>query len=118
MYRGTAKLADRRKACRYIVQVHVLFSWEGLPGPSFHGEGITRDVSVAGVYVYTQTRPPMNAVLHTEILLPKASGRGDIRAECEMRVQRVEQQDLRGSRRSGFAGEASRLKIPMSSDSP
>ncbi len=111
------KPADRRKWFRYEVRVPIRFSWKSFRGAWFHGEGITRDLSVTGAYVYTDTRPPLNAVLHAEILLPRASGRGDIRAECEMYVQRVEL-DLRGSRRAGFAGKFSRLTLPVSSDSP
>ena len=116
-FRTHLKPADRRKGSRYEVRVPIRFSWKGFSGAWFHGEGITRDVSVTGAYVYTHTRPPMNAVLHAEILLPRASGRGDIRAECEMHVRRVDQ-DLRGSRRAGFAGKISRLTLPVSSDSP
>jgi hypothetical protein len=72
---------------------------------------------MTGAYVYTHTRPPVHAVLHAEILLPNPSRRGNIRAECEMRVQRVEQ-DLGGSKRVGYAGKFSRLTLRVSSDSP
>jgi hypothetical protein len=51
-----------------------------------YGEGITRDVSTTGAYVYTHTCPPVHAVLRTEILLPGIWDREEIRAECEMKV--------------------------------
>ena len=106
----TQELEDRRKNSRYGLRFSVRFSWRGLPGVWLYGQGITRDMSITGVYVYTQTCPPVQAVLRTEILLPGIWDRKDIRAECEMKVHRVEQ-DLRGPRRFGFAGKMARLTL-------
>ena len=110
MPKTTHELADRRKGSRHELQFSVRFSWKGLPGVWLYGEGVTRDMSMTGAYVYTHTCPPVHAVLRTEILLPGIGDREDIRAECEMKVQRVEQ-DLRGHRRFGFAGKMARLTL-------
>ena len=110
MSKITQELADRRQNSRYELRFSVRFSWKGLPGVWLYGEGITRDMSTTGAYVYTQTRPPVQALLRTEILLPGIWDCEDIRAECEMKVQRVEQ-DLRGPRRFGFAGKMASLTL-------
>ena len=46
------------------------FSWELPDGNSIEGEGHTRDISPAGVFVLTNFRPPLAAVVKLEVVLP------------------------------------------------
>ena len=72
---------------------------------------MTRDISASGAYVFSSARPPLNAVLQVEILLPRPSGKGETLIKGKMTVLRVDGE--RGERgESGFAGEASHLSFP------
>jgi hypothetical protein len=72
---------------------------------------MTRDISALGAYVFSAARPPLNAVLQVEILLPRPSGSGAALIKGEMVVLRVDgETGERGE--SGFAGEASHLSFP------
>ncbi len=68
----------------------------------FQGEGITRDISVVGVFVLTATCPPTNAVVQMEVLLPISDGESKVRMKSDMTVLRVEQ-DIADTKRSGFS---------------
>lgn len=46
------------------------FSWELPDGNSIEGEGHTRDISPAGVFVLTNFRPPLAAAVKLEVVLP------------------------------------------------
>src|SRR5579859_6770227 len=49
---------DMRKEIRYRLDAPAVYSWEGMCGRRFHGEGITRDISVQGAFIVTATAPP------------------------------------------------------------
>jgi hypothetical protein len=80
----------------------VLFHWNGPDQEHFQGEGVTRDMSVAGVFVLTATCPPVNATLHTEVFLSPSDGVPKARMKGNMRVLRVEH-EIAGDKRSGFS---------------
>lgn len=46
------------------------FSWELPDGNSIEGEGHTRDISPAGVFVLTNFLPPLAAAVKLEVVLP------------------------------------------------
>ena len=80
----------------------VIFYWKGPDNGRFQGEGVTRDMSVAGVFVLTATCPPANAVVQMEVLLPISDGASKARMKADMMVLRVEH-DIGGNKRSGFS---------------
>jgi hypothetical protein len=56
------------------------------------GEGVSRDISVAGAFIFTRTCPPIGATLELEIFLSPAGGGSAKRVQIktEARVIRVE----------------------------
>jgi hypothetical protein len=93
---------DRRKAIRYQMSVRAIFRWKGSRGRRFQqGEGTTRDISVAGVYVLAPICPPANSFLQMEIILPQLPSVRKTRMKAKMKVLRVE--NLGRKARSGFS---------------
>jgi hypothetical protein len=59
---------------RYAVRAAVFFSWRDLPsGQPKHrrGEGLTRDISPGGLFVWSSEAPPAGMQVQVEVLLPK-----------------------------------------------
>jgi hypothetical protein len=80
----------------------VLFRWNGPEDEHCQGEGITRDMSVAGAYILTATCPPPNAVIRMEVFLPLSDGGSKALMQADMMVLRVEH-EVEGNNRSGFS---------------
>jgi hypothetical protein len=80
----------------------VIFYWEGSDSGHYQGEGVSRDLSVAGAFVLTATCPPPNAVVQMEVFLPLPEGAPKALMKADMTVMRVEH-DLVGNKRSGFS---------------
>src|ERR1019366_9966202 len=99
----------------------VLFHWKKSRNDRFQGEGITRDISGAGVYVLTATCPPVNSIVQMEVAFPQLQSAATMRIKAEMRVLRVEH-DTAGEGRSGFSavgkGFALRTISKQPSDQP
>jgi hypothetical protein len=95
-------LAERRKSIRYRMNAPVIFRWKGPDKERLQGEGVTRDMSMAGAFILTGTCPPPNALVKMEVLLPLSDGTSKAKMRADMTVLRVDQ-DLAGSTRSGFA---------------
>src|SRR5882762_7632289 len=81
----------------------VIFRWKGPGNELFQSEGVTRDMSVAGVFVLSSACPPVNAVVQVEVLLPLLGGVSKARMKADMTVLRVEH-DIAGNKQSGFSG--------------
>ena len=80
----------------------VIFRWDGPDSGQYQGEGVTRDMSVAGAFVLTATCPPPKAAVQVEVLLPITDGALRASMKADMKVLRVEH-DITGSKRSGFS---------------
>lgn len=80
----------------------VQFRWSGPEDEHCQGEGITRDMSVAGAYITTATCPPPNAVIRMEVFLPISDGGSKALMQADMMVLRVEH-PIEGNSRSGFS---------------
>jgi PilZ domain len=92
-----------RRATRYHLAVPVLFKWENRAGDLFQGEGVTRDISVAGAFILTSDCPSPGIVLTVEVFLPQLRKRGQsIRMVTEGRVVRTEN-PVPGQSQDGFA---------------
>ena len=99
---ATEQSAERRKAIRYRMSTSVIFRWKRPDNQSFQAEGVTRDMSVQSVFVLTGTLPPVNALIHMEVILPLSDGASKARMKAEMRVLRVDH-NIAGTTRSGFS---------------
>jgi PilZ domain len=82
---------ELRNRVRYRLSADAVFAWEG-PSQRLLGEGITRDISVAGAFIYTRTCPPVGTTLALDIFLSPAAGSQGrtVRIKTEARVIRVE----------------------------
>jgi hypothetical protein len=94
---------ELREKIRYPVRALAVFSWEGVRGDRLQGEGLTRDISLSGAFLFSPICPPVKETIQVEILLPPLNGsasRVQIRAEaCIVRVEHC----LLESGQSGFA---------------
>jgi len=96
-------LMERRQDVRYRLTVPVVFSWESSKGKRLQGEGTTRDLSVAGAFVYTSTCPAPDTNVFMDVLLPPLQQTAPaVTMQMEARVLRVEH-PAEGTGRSGFA---------------
>src|ERR1700693_322401 len=93
---------ERRTAIRYRMSASVIFRWNRPHSQRFQAEGVTRDMSVEGVFVLTGAPPPVNAVIHMEVILPLSDGASKAQMKSEMRVLRVDH-NIAGTNRSGFS---------------
>jgi hypothetical protein len=67
------------------------------------GEGITRDIGLFGVFVFTPTCPPVETTIQLEVLLPPfTEAKATVRIKGEARVVRVEPRREKGVT-GGFA---------------
>jgi len=112
MARGTPKQAtELRKAVRYPLSASALFSWERPDHDNVQAEGITRDISVQGAYVYSTSCPPVESAVELELLLPPLRGTiPTATIKTKGRVLRIEEGAADISRR-GFAVVAEGFKV-------
>jgi hypothetical protein len=101
---------ERRKGIRYRLNASATFRWSGPEDGNYQGEGVTRDMSVAGAFVLTATCPPPNAVVQVEVILPLPRGGSKAQLNADMLVLRVEH-DIAGDKRSGFSAVCKRFSL-------
>ena len=92
----------------------VIFRWKGPDNERLQGEGVTRDMSVAGVFILTAACPPPNAVVQMEVLLPVSDGASKVRMKSDMTVLRLEH-DIADNKRSGFSAVGKGFSLHTSS---
>ena len=94
---------EHRKNIRYPLGARVVFSWEGPKQNRLQGEGQTRDVSLAGAFIFSLTCPPVGTTARLDLFLPPLSGTVPVaRIKGEARVVRIEHIATR-EEQSGFA---------------
>jgi PilZ domain len=83
---------ELRSRVRYRLSADAAFAWEGPQRHRLVGEGVTRDISVSGAFIFTRTCPPVGARVDLEIFLTPAPGssRKSVQIKTEARVIRVE----------------------------
>jgi hypothetical protein len=62
---------ELRRAKRYHLSVPALFMWALQDGKPRNGKGVTHDINALGVYIQTDSLPPVGARVQMEIVLPK-----------------------------------------------
>ncbi len=94
---------EMRRESRYRLDAPVLFSRQNEQQHQIHGEGITRDISVLGVFTVTPRCPPLDVPVQVDGVLPSLTGiKAIIRVSGPALVQRVEHHS-EASGESGFA---------------
>jgi hypothetical protein len=83
---------ELRNRVRYRLSAEAVFAWEGAQNGRLVGQGVTRDISLAGVFIFTRTSPPVGATLKLDIFLSPAPASGGkvVRIKTEATVIRVE----------------------------
>jgi hypothetical protein len=67
---------EPRKAKRYPLSAPVRFMWAPREGKPQTGQGVTRDINIAGVYIQTNALPQVGSRIQMEIALPKLGDTG------------------------------------------
>jgi len=91
---------ELRKTSRYPLELGVTFQWTN-EGQDYFGTGSTRDISSAGMFVFSENCPPYDAQLTCEVTAPRSRSAGSLQIEAAGRVVRVE--DSQSGKRCGFA---------------
>lgn len=65
---------ELRNRLRYRLSADAVFAWKGPRKNQLRGEGVTRDISVAGAFIYTRMCPPVGATLELKIFLSQRQG--------------------------------------------
>ena len=97
---------ELRKAKRYPLNAPAQFIWALREGKPQTGQGVTRDINTAGVYVQTDALPPVGSRIQMEIVLPKLGDTGPgLKLAGEGVVLRREPSSATGvaASRGGFA---------------
>jgi hypothetical protein len=92
-----------------------MFRWNGPEDGHYQGEGVTRDMSVAGAYILTATCPPPNAVIQMEVFFHLSDCGAKAFMKADMMVLRVEH-EVAGQNRSGFSAVSKGFSLSTSSE--
>lgn len=84
-----------------------MFFWNNAPDSQLEGIGLTRDISVKGVFVFTATPPPADAKIELKGFLPPGGQALPVRMFGHGHVVRVEPGP--GNVHSGFAITVGRI---------
>jgi hypothetical protein len=110
---GGSTVQEFRKVKRYKLSAPVLFLWERSDGKLQESQGVTRDISMRGIFVLTAKVPEVGAYIELDAYLPAVSERGKTaKLHAEGRVLRVEALGAT----TGFAAEAFFQTEPQSVD--
>jgi hypothetical protein len=100
-----------RKHNRYPVDAAVRFFWRDERGVQHEGTGLTRDIGLGGVFVFTENCPPLEVSVHVELLLPRLHGGARLMVvQGDGQVIRVEPGGPRGTG-GGFAVTIKRFLV-------
>ena len=93
---------ELRSRVRHRLAAEAVFLWRSAEGGWLHGEGVTRDLSVGGAFLFSLTCPPVGATIQLDVLLfPLHGGTRSLRLKTEATVIRVEHESDVGN--EGFA---------------
>jgi len=89
---------------RYRLQLPAVFRWEEPSGTRFQGDGVTRDVSGVGAYIFGAKCPTIQTEVEIHIVVPPLAGSARTWLRGVMQVLRVED-DPRGGCGFSLAGK-------------
>lgn len=94
---------EQRKAFRYAIVATAAFVWQHERGIQERSQGITRDMSDSGAFIYAAVGPTAQVPVRVEFELPPLEeGKAPLRVRVKARVVRVER-DPADPVHSGFA---------------
>ena len=100
----------QRELPRVPVGTTAKFSWAETAGDKKRGKGVTRDMSAKGLYLHTETPPPVGSSIKLDLLLPKVRGMlKNLRMKAMGRVVRVQPPQAEDDPISGFAAITDRF---------
>src|SRR5947199_10171523 len=75
-----------RKRVRHRLAASAVFTWQGAQQSWLSGEGVTRDISFDGAFIFSLTCPPCGTAIELDVLLlPLHSGERSLRMRSEER---------------------------------
>jgi PilZ domain len=84
---------EERKAIRYAMAATASFVWQDERGVRVKAEGITRDMSGNGAFIYSAVGPIEEVPIRVEFELPPLEeGKAPLRLRVKARVVRVERE--------------------------
>ena len=100
-------MSEMRVFLRYPVRAPVFFTWSDVKSQVRRGEGVTRDISLRGVYIWSEQGPPPGVVVQMEVLLPRLEEKAPgLRIEGRCHVTRAESRSDNGLQTGfGFCSE-------------
>jgi hypothetical protein len=102
-FRSLRQSMEMRQSKRYRLRASVTFSWEHADGNPMRGEGYTRDISPAGVFVLTSDRLPVTTAVKLEVTLPSLNqNRRGPSLRTQGRVVRLEEIGFAAAAEIGF----------------
>jgi PilZ domain len=94
---------EQRKVFRYAIVATATFAWQDEDGIQQRSEGITRDMSSSGAFIYAAVGPIAEVPVRMEFELPPIEeGKAPLRVRVKARVVRVER-DPADPVHTGFA---------------
>jgi hypothetical protein len=119
---------ELRNRVRYRLSADAVFAWEGIRNSRFLGEGVTRDISLTGAFVFTPTCPPVGSTVQIDVFLTsdRSKGRKAVRIRTKATVIRVDHSatsegfavasqyfalQFGSSRRNGFSVASERQRL-------
>jgi hypothetical protein len=100
---GRSVVVEQRKVFRYAIVATAFFAWQDEGGIQQSSEGITRDISSSGAFIYAAVGPTGQVPVRMEFELPPLEeGKAPLRVRVKARVVRVER-DPADPVHSGFA---------------
>jgi hypothetical protein len=69
----TTPTEDRRRSTRYLIPALTSFRWETRDGHWDSAIGTTRDIATSGLFVESESIPPVDSVLQLIVTLPERS---------------------------------------------
>jgi hypothetical protein len=80
---------DRRQHARFDLSGRVWYSWKDGQGTRRTARGVARDVSECGLYVFTDSRPPVGTAIRFEVSFSFRDD-SEIRMRARGKVLRIE----------------------------
>jgi len=96
-------VVEQRRVSRYAIVATAIFAWQEEGGIQQRAEGITRDMSSSGAFIYAVVGPTAQVPVRMKFELPPLEeGKAPLQVSVKARVVRVER-DPADPVHSGFA---------------
>ena len=111
---------DLRRFLRVPVGVSAVISWADPHGLLQRRKAVARDMSAKGMFLYTDSPPPIGSAITLEILLPLLrNATSSLRVKADARVVRIQPPDEEQEEPvSGFAVITDRFTLQEQGEAP